>query len=267
MHRRERHVDGVELIVAGGGRHHPARRRHDADDAKRLLPDRDRASDRMVRAEQPFRRDRAEHDDLLGARLLARGEESSVAERPRAADLRQLKVGAVEAREPALLARDDVHFLVQPFGDVLDAANAADGLGVGGRERRCRSEARLAVAEPLPRGRVIVLLHRIVFRMERDQAKRGRRKRGTTPFRVPRRRLDRAAAVVVGRLHLVVARGDDDQVHPGRADLIRDRRLRARADRDHGEHRRDADRHADNRQRRLQPVAPQGTDGDGEARS
>ena len=45
MDRRERHVDGVELIVARRRSDHPARRRHDARYAERLVPDHNVAAD------------------------------------------------------------------------------------------------------------------------------------------------------------------------------------------------------------------------------
>ena len=84
-------------------------------------------------------------------------------ERPRPADRRQLDVAAVQPVNQRAFARGGVHVLVNPFGDELHAAQAADRLRVGRRQRRRRAETRLGVAEPLPRRRMIVLLHRIVF--------------------------------------------------------------------------------------------------------
>ena len=55
------------------------------------------------------------------------------------------------------------------LGDILHAADAADGIGVRRHERRRRAEARLGVAEALLRGRVIVLLHRVVFGMRKQR--------------------------------------------------------------------------------------------------
>jgi hypothetical protein len=104
-------------------------------------------------------------------RLFAAAEEAALAERPRAADQRQLCIGAVEPREPAFGAGLDVHVLVQAFGHVLDAAKAADGARIGGCQGRGGSEPGLAVAEALLRGRMVVLLHRVVFGMERQPEK------------------------------------------------------------------------------------------------
>ena len=69
---------------------------------------------------------------------------------------------------------------------------------------------------------------------------------------------------IVLRLHLVIAGPHDDEVHPGRADLLIDGRLRAAADRDHREHRRDTNRDADHRERALQLVAGERLEGDAE---
>jgi hypothetical protein len=267
----EGNVDGVELIVARRRRHQPARRRHDADDLERLVPERDLSPDRVGVAEDALRRNGAEHDDLVGARLFARGEEAAGAESPRPADERQPHVGAVNAREPALVGALDVHVLMQPFGDVLYARQTTDLLRIRRRQRRRRAEPGLAVAEPLLGGRMIVLFHRVVFRMEREPEGRGAVEipnRGAqlrliaAPQR--RRRLDRAAAEIVGRLHLVVAGGDDDQVHAGCLDLIFDRRFGAGADGDHRQDGADAYRHADNGEQRLEAVAAKGQQRDRE---
>ena len=258
MDGAERNVDRVELIIARSRRHHPALRRHDADDAKRLPPDRDLPSHRIRAAEQTLGGDRAEDDHLLGARLLAVGEEAAAAERPGAPNQRQLEIGAVKPREPPRPVGGDVHVLMQALCDILHARNAADRVGVVGGKRRRRAEARFAVAEALTRRRVIVLLHRIVFGVRRKNRLDERQR--ATPERIRRlerrRRLDGAAAEVVRRFHLVVARGDHDQVHARRADLVADRGFGAGSNRDHRQHRGDANRHPDDRQRRLQPVAP-----------
>jgi len=66
--------------------------------------------------------------------------------------------------------------------------------------------------------------------------------------------IDDAAAVVLG-LRFVIPRGDDDEVHAGGADLLFDGRFGPRPERDHRQHGRHTDRHADRRQRRLQLVA------------
>jgi len=236
------------------------------------IPDRDVASDGIVVAEHPLGGHAAEHDHLFGPRLLAGVEEPPARDRPRAANQRQVQVRAVQPGEPAFVARLDVHVLMQTFRDVLHAANASNGLGVFRRERRGRPESGLAVTQTLARRRMIVLLHRIVFgvreqrrREERHNTRRAHYRDFFARFRalrdivIPperRRRFHGAAAEVVGRLHLVVAGGDDDQIHARGADLIFDGRFGAGADRDHRQHRRNADRHADDGQRRLQPVAP-----------
>ena len=59
------------------------------------------------------------------------------------------------------------HVLVDAAGDVLHAGHLANRIGIVERHRRRRAEAGFEIAEPLARGRMIVLLHRIVFRMER----------------------------------------------------------------------------------------------------
>ena len=148
------------------------------------------------------------------------------------------------------------------------------------------AEAGLAVAEPLARRRMIVLLHRVVFGMASsaegrrvlDLGCQTARREGRSALRSAtrgqalrasqrRRWLDGAAAEVVRRLHLVVAGGDDDEVHAGGADLILDGGFGAGADGDHRQHGGDADRHAEDRQRRLQPVAAQRPQSDRQCRT
>src|SRR3954470_25055298 len=117
MHRRERDVDRVELIVAGSRRDDPAARVHDADHAKRLIPQDDVLADGIRVAEQLFGGDRAEDGYLTGACLLAGAEEAAAPERPRTADQRQLKVGAVEAREPTLRSGFGMDVLMHAFSN------------------------------------------------------------------------------------------------------------------------------------------------------
>ncbi len=150
-----------------------------------------------------------------------------------------------------------------PSGHVLHAFDAADRGGVGRGQRRGRAQPGLRVAQPLARRRMVVLFHRVVFGMERGENDI-RMSRSTMVG--SRLMIDHAAAVVFG-LWLVVARGDDDEVHPGGADLLFDGRLGAGAEGDHRQHRRDADGHADRRQRRLQLVARQRAQRDPETRS
>ena len=71
-----------------------------------------------------------------------------------------------------LVAGFDVDVLVQTLGHVLHAADAANRVGVCGRQRGRRPEAGFAVAEPLPRGRVIVFLHRVVFGVREQRRRR-----------------------------------------------------------------------------------------------
>jgi hypothetical protein len=164
--RREGHVHRVELIVARRRCHHPAAAGHHANNFERLLPQLDRPAHRVGVAEQLLRDERAEHDDAGPSRLLARREEPAGREGPRSADRGQLDVAAVQPGKPARVARGGVHVLVNPFGDELHAAQAADGLRVR-RRQRCRgAQARLGVTKTLPRRRMIVLLHRVVFRVK-----------------------------------------------------------------------------------------------------
>ena len=72
----------------------------------------------------------------------------------------------MHAREPALVSGEDARVGVHAAGDILHAVELADRFGIGERQRRCRAEAGLEIAEPLPRERVVVLFHRVVFRME-----------------------------------------------------------------------------------------------------
>ena len=68
MRRRVRHVDGVELVVAGRRLHDPRGAGDDADDLERLVPERDRLADRIrAGAEQLLGDDLTEHQHLLGA--------------------------------------------------------------------------------------------------------------------------------------------------------------------------------------------------------
>ena len=56
-----------------------------------------------------------------------------------------------------------------PSDDELHAAHLANRVGIGRRQRRRGAEPGFDVAEPLARRRMIVLLHRIVFGMERRE--------------------------------------------------------------------------------------------------
>ncbi len=76
--------------------------------------------------------------------------------------------------------------------------------------------------------------------------------------------VDDAAEILLG-LHLVVAGGDDDQVHPGGADLLFDCGLGSRSERDHRQYRSHPDSHAEHGQRGLQLVALERLDRDREA--
>jgi hypothetical protein len=72
------------------------------------------------------------------------------------------------------------------------------------------------------------------------------------------------AAEIVFGLELVVARGDDDQVHAGSPDLLLNRRFGAPSERNHRQHRGDPDRHPKHRQGGLQAVSAQRLDGNRE---
>ena len=83
----------------------------------------------------------AEHGDLGGAGDVLRAEERADARRPRA-DERQVDVGALDAREPVLVAGDDLRPRLHAGGDVLHAGHfVADRVGVvhGQRARRARA--------------------------------------------------------------------------------------------------------------------------------
>src|SRR5947208_10765259 len=121
----------------------------------------------------------------------------------------------MQTREPPFRAGFHVHVLVHAFGDILDAAQPANRIGVGRRKRRRGSQSRFGVAEPLARRRMIVLFHRVVFGMEGDANYRSfsvlgspfsvlneeRRtengERRTIPLVMARRRLDGPAEVIV----------------------------------------------------------------------
>ncbi len=101
----ERHVDGVELVVARRRPHHPAGAGHHADDLERLVPQRDVLAHRVdLVAEQLLGHHRAEHHHHRLVVLLVLGEEAAAAQRPGALDVEQVQVGAVHAGEPALVA-------------------------------------------------------------------------------------------------------------------------------------------------------------------
>src|ERR1700733_3184671 len=101
---------------------------------------------------------------------------------------------------------------------------------------------------------MIVLCHGIIFGMKDSQ-------QAGWLARVIGGRLD---CVLIGRilLDLVVAGGDDDQVHSRGAHLVLDRRLGATAESDHRQHGGHADGHPDHGQRSLQFILAQRREGD-----
>ena len=173
---------------------------------------------------------------------------------PRSADQRQRNIVAVQAREPAFGAIDNVRVVMKSLGDILDAFDFADGVGIGRRERGRRAEPRFGVAEALAGGGMVVLFHRVVFGMPHRDKER--------PVVFEQVALLFHRACIVVRFRFVIAGGDDDGVHPGRAYLVLDRGLRAAAKRDHGQNRRHADGDSDHGERRLQFVAAQRAEGD-----
>ncbi len=147
-------------------------------------------------------------------------------------------------------------------GDVLHARHLADRVGIGKRHRRRRPETGFKITEPLPCGRVIVLFHRIVFRVKGclhhivlDSIER-------VLQRFARITLVRDRLIALRLLRLPVAGADRDLVEAGGADLLLDRTLRARANCHHREHRGDAHRDAQHRERGLQAVAAERLQGD-----
>jgi hypothetical protein len=145
LRRGVRHVDRVELIVAGRRLHDPGGARDDADDFERLVPKRDGLPDGIgAGAKQAIDDHLAEHDHLRAAILLPFGEEAAAGEGPGALDRRHHHVGAVHAREPALLTEMHARILVDAAGDILHAVHLADGVGIVERHRR---------AEPRPASR------------------------------------------------------------------------------------------------------------------
>jgi hypothetical protein len=68
--------------------------------------------------------------------------------------------------------------------------------------------------------------------------------------------IDDSAAGVLP-FHLVVARGYGDDIHPGSRDLVLDGSAGTVANRDHRQHRTDADGDPEKRQGRSQAVSPE----------
>ena len=147
------------------------------------------------------------------------------------------------------------HVLVDAAGDVLHAVHLADRVGIVERHRRRGAETGLEIAQPLARGRMVVLLHRIVFRM-----KGGLEHVVAEPIERVFQRFARIALVgdgfvAVGDFRPPVAGANRNLVEAGRAHLLLDRSLGAGADRHHRQHGGHADGDAEHRQAGLQPVA------------
>ena len=93
MHRGQRHVHRVELVVADRTDRRPVGARDYADDAKRLIPDAHfRADGIRAGAEHALVRDGAEHDDLLTPLRFALREKAPVREHPGPPDARQIRL-------------------------------------------------------------------------------------------------------------------------------------------------------------------------------
>ncbi len=83
----------------------------------------------------------AEHRDLGRARHVLRAEEAADPRRPRA-DERQVDVGALDAREPVLIAGDDLRLHADAGRQILHARHlVADRVGVLRRQRARRARA------------------------------------------------------------------------------------------------------------------------------
>ncbi len=224
-------------------------------------------------AEDLLGHDRAEHQHHRLVVLLLLGEEAAAAQRPRALDVEQVQVGAVHAGEPAFLRATlgaIVHagVAVHAAGHVLHPRQLADRFGIGERQRGRRAEAGFEIAEPLPGQRMIVFLHRIVFRVEVDRQHVGRAGERIAGIRQHRHQLlDREAhrvfrvalvghgAARIFRFRLPVPRLDGELVETGRPHLLLDGPLRAGAHGHHCQHGGHAHGDAEHRQPRLQAVA------------
>src|SRR4030095_7606262 len=167
MHRGVGSVHGIELIVARRGRSGPRGRSNDANHPERLVPDAYLTTDSVHTGPKDLlANDAAEHQHLLGIPLLATTEETSMLKCPRAPNLRNLQIGAVQAGEPSPVAMDDTRVFVNSRRHVLNAANLVSYcVCIGTAQRRRGAESCRRIAEPLTCGRMIVLLHRIVFGM------------------------------------------------------------------------------------------------------
>ena len=156
----------------------------------------------------------------------------------------------------------DADVLVDAAGHVVHARQLTNRLGIGERHRRRRPEAGFEIAEALARRRMIVLLHRIVFRMERDLDDIVVEALERVPQRLPCVTLVRDRFVAVGHLGPPVAGPDRDLIEAGGAHLLFDRSLRAGANRHHRQHRRHADGDAEHGQAGLQAIAAERLEGD-----
>jgi hypothetical protein len=149
---------------------------------------------------------------------------------------------------------------VDARGDILDAADLlANRFRVSAGQRGSRPEPRGRITQPLPRSRVIVLFHRVVFGMIRSEDYIWS---GLMVLGLMSRLMIHDAATVVGHCRLVIARRDDDDVEARRHDLLLNRGLRAPAKCRRRHHGADADRHAEHRQCSLEAVARQRAQGD-----
>ena len=152
------------------------------------------------------------------------------------------------------------HVLVDATGHVLHAGQLPQGLGIIERHGRGRAEASLKIAEALTRRRVVVLLHRVVFRMERNRQHIIIQAIERMPQRLARIALVGHGFVALGHLGTPVAGPNRDLVQAGGAHLLLDGPLRSGTHRHHGQHRRHTHRNAQHRQDGLQPVAAERLD-------
>ncbi len=249
MYRRQRHIDGVDLIVAYRTGRRPAGTGDDADHLEGLIPDRHLDADRVdPGAEELLDDDAAENDNLRPAGQVPGGEEATLRKRPRPTDVRERRLGTMEPRKPPLAAENHARGLVDGRRHVLNPTHlAADGVGIVSGERCGGAKAGGRIAQPLTCGRVIVFLHRVVFRMTNWSDDRTILNAEDGAFEPEHIGVNRVRLVIghatpaVVALHAVVARGDRDDVHAGRGHLVCDRRPCTVPNRHHRQHCADTD--------------------------
>ena len=93
-------------------------------------------------------------------------EEASELVAPGAADASHIGLCAVEPGEPAIAVEDDARRFMDAACDELNAADlATDRIDISPQQCRRRPETCGRITEPILRRGMVVLFHRIVFRM------------------------------------------------------------------------------------------------------